>query len=404
MSDPARYELLAQVDGGEARRGRLHLRHGTVETPAFMPVGTYGTVKALDPADLESLGTEIILANTFHLICRPGTERIRGLGGLHRFMGWDGPILTDSGGFQVFSLAQLRDLDDEGVTFRNPHGGDRVRMTPESTIEAQVNLGVDVAMALDDCPPLPAEPRRIEDSLQRTLRWAERTRAVPVDSETGPAVFGIVQGGLDRDLRARCIDALVPMGFDGYTIGGLSVGEGPAAMHSMVQFAAPRLPSDRPRYLMGVGYPEDLIEAVAAGVDLFDCVLPTRNARNGNLFTRKGRIVIKHAAWADDDRPLDEDCSCFACRRFSRAYLRHLKLLGEPLGARLCSLHNLQFTLDLMRMIRASIQAGTFSRLLRWARSGTAGDRPSSGRVDPQGTAGPPILPRPQDLDLPAFP
>ncbi len=364
---PSSFELVAE-DGG-ARRGRLHLRHGTVQTPGFMPVGTYGAVKGLIEAELRELGADIVLSNAFHLICRPGADVVKRLGGLHRFMGWDGPILTDSGGFQVFSLSGRRKVDDDGVTFRNPLNGDAVRMTPESTIGAQIDLGVDVAMVLDECPALPASRRALEESLGRTHAWAARARAVPLDLETGPAVFGIVQGGLDEELRGRSIEALTALEFDGYAIGGLSVGETSEDMYRMVRFAAPRLPARKTRYLMGVGYPEDIIEAVAAGVDLFDCVLPTRNARNGNLFTSRGRLVIKHSAWREDDGPVDEDCGCTACSRYSRAYMRHLFLTGEMLGRRLYTIHNLFQYQRLMRRIRASIEAGTFAELLAWART-----------------------------------
>ena len=380
---PCSYELLATDPGTGARRGRVSLRHGVVQTPAFMPVGTYGVVKGLVAEEIHALGSDIILANAFHLLDRVGSERIQRLGGLHRFMGWDGPILTDSGGFQAFSLRQLSKMDADGITIASPHNGDKVRLTPEIVLQTQVELGVDVAMILDHCPELPAARRDIERSLEITHGWARRARDFAMHQETRPAVFGIVQGGLDEDLRARSAELLTGLDFDGYAIGGLSVGEDPEAMIAMVQFAAPRLPQARIRYLMGVGYPEDIIEAVAAGVDLFDCVLPTRNGRNGNLFTSAGRLVIKHAANRDDDRPIDEDCDCFTCRRYSRAYLRHLQGMGMSLAARLMTIHNLRYYQRLMQRIRDSIEDGTFGDLLRWARDRQDGKPPSRRRVPP---------------------
>ncbi len=378
---PCSYELMTTHAGTRARRGRLALRHGTVQTPAFMPVGTYGVVKGLVQEDLVELGADIVLANAFHLLDRVGSDRIQRLGGLHRFMGWDGPILTDSGGFQAFSLRHLSKMDNEGVTIASPHNGDKIRLTPEVILKTQEELGVDVAMILDHCPKLPAERREIERSLAITHAWARRARDYEMDDATRPAVFGIVQGGLDEDLRARSAEFLTGLEFDGYAIGGLSVGEDPEAMISVVQFAAPRLPEGKIRYLMGVGYPEDIIEAVAAGVDLFDCVLPTRNGRNGNLFTSAGRLVIKHAANRDDDRPIDEDCDCFTCRRYSRAYLRHLYTMGMSLAARLMTIHNLRYYQRLMQRIRASIEDGTFGDLLSWARDRQDGKLPSRRRV-----------------------
>jgi len=375
------FEVLASDPSCEARSARLDLPPGSVRTPAFMPVGTYGVVKSLTHEDLRELGADIILSNTFHLVCRPGSEHIRDLGGLHEFMAWDGPILTDSGGFQVFSLAKMRDIDENGVTFRNPHGGELVRLTPESTVRHQVNLGVDIAMVLDDCAALPAQHSDLRAAMERTLRWAERSLAVERNDSTGPALFGIVQGGLEEDLRAECTERLVAMDFDGYAIGGLSVGETPEEMYSVVQFGAPRLPRDKPRYLMGVGYPEDIVEAVAAGVDLFDCVLPTRNARNGNLFTSRGRLVIKNSAWRSDTRPLDEECRCFTCRSYSRAYLRHLHVVKDSLAPRLLSIHNLHYYQRLMARIRNSIEMGTFAEMLAWARERRDGLRLSKQRA-----------------------
>jgi queuine tRNA-ribosyltransferase len=376
------FEVKALDPASEARLGTLRLPHGEVRTPAFMPVGTYGAVKSLTHEDLREVGSDIILSNTFHLVCRPGSEQIRDLGGLHSFMSWDGPILTDSGGFQVFSLAAMRDIDEDGVNFRNPHGGELVRLTPESTVQHQVNLGVDIAMVLDDCAALPADRATLSAAMERTLRWAERSLAVARDAERGPALFGIVQGGLDLEMREECIARLSDMDFDGYALGGLSVGEAPEDMYSVVQFAAPKMPSAKPRYLMGVGYPEDIIEAVAAGVDMFDCVLPTRNARNGNLFTSRGRLIIKHAAWRSDKRPLDEDCDCFTCSNYSRAYLRHIYVAKDCLAPRLLSIHNLHYYQRLMARIRRSIESGTFSDLLHWARRREEGLGPSKRRVN----------------------
>jgi queuine tRNA-ribosyltransferase len=374
------FEVLARDPATEARRGSLRLPHGVVQTPAFMPVGTHAVVRGIAPWDLEDLGADIILSNTFHLICRPGTQAIADRGGLHRFMGWDRPILVDSGGFQVFSMSDRRTIDDDGVTFRDPWNGDVIRMTPESCVRAQIDLGVDVGMLLDECPPLPGTPRQVRAAMERSMRWAERAASVDRDLETGPALFGIVQGGLDEDLRAESVERLTALPLDGFALGGLSVGESPEAMRKVVAFAAPRLPGGRVRYLMGVGYPEDIIEAVAAGIDLFDCVLPTRNARNGNLFTSRGRIVIKHARHRDDDGPIDPECSCPVCQRFSRAYLRHLFVTGDGLAARLHSIHNLHHWLDLMRRIRAAIEDGTFGNLLTQARQRDDAGRPLSAQ------------------------
>jgi queuine tRNA-ribosyltransferase len=363
------FEVLTRDLGSHARTGVLTLPHGQVPTPAFMPVGTHAAVRTVAPTELEDAGADIILSNTLHLIGRPGTAPIKQVGGLHRFMAWNRPILVDSGGFQVFSMRDVCTLDDDGATFRNPWNGDRIRVTPESIVQAQIDLGVDVGMVLDHCPPLPAPADEIRLAMDRSMDWAERALSVPRDEVAGPALFGIVQGGLDLDLRAESIDRLVELPFDGYALGGLSVGEGRDEMLMVVGFAASRLPEGRSRYLMGVGYPEDIVEAVAAGVDMFDCVLPTRNARNGNLFTSEGRIIIKHAAWRTDERPLDEACGCPVCQRYSRAYLRHLFLTKDGLAARLLSVHNLHHWLDLMRRIRRSIADGTFGELLAWARS-----------------------------------
>jgi queuine tRNA-ribosyltransferase len=367
---------------GLARRGQLTLPHGVVQTPAFMPVGTYGAVRCVDPMDLEETGADICLSNTFHLICNPGPERIKKLGGLNRWMAWDKPILTDSGGFQVFSLRHKRTINDHGVKFANPKDGRKIEMTPESALQAQIDFGVDIAMQLDECPPLPSDKKVVAAAMRRSLAWAKRSVAVPRDPVKGPALFGIVQGGLDPDLRQESIDGLTALDLDGYALGGLSVGESSQDLYALVRFAAPRLPGGRPRYLMGVGYPENIVEAVAAGVDMFDCVLPTRNARNGNLFTSRGRLVIKNARWAEDERPLDEECDCSTCRRFSRAYLRHLYRNDDSQAARLMSIHNLAYYQGLMRRIRAAIEGGTFDELLRWARSSEDGRTPSQRRVE----------------------
>jgi queuine tRNA-ribosyltransferase len=353
-----RFELLAT--DGVARRARLTTPHGTVDTPAFMPVGTRGSVKSLSPDDVREAGAQIILGNTFHLLVRPGPELIRELGGLHRFMGWDGPILTDSGGFQVFSLAKLRTLTEEGVEFRAPGDGSRHRLTPERAIEVQHTLGADVIHPLDECLAHPATRADTERSLALTLRWAGRSLAAHRAAGGPAALFGIVQGGSYLDLRARAAAETVALGFDGYAIGGMAVGEPKPLMRDLTEATAAALPADRPRYLMGVGKPEDLIEAVARGVDMFDCVLPTRNARNGQAFTPDGPVTLKQARWTRDPAPLQDDCPCYGCRRFSRAYLRHLFMAEELLVYRLLSLHNLHFFLGLMAALRTAIAAGGF--------------------------------------------
>ena len=344
---------------GAARRGRLELAHGVVETPVFMPVGTYGSVKAMSPAELEELGAGIVLGNTFHLWLRPGLQVIAAHGGLHRFMGWRGPILTDSGGFQVFSLGELRKIGEEGVQFASPINGDRLLLTPEESIRIQRTLDADVAMVFDECTPFPATERAAAQSMQLSLRWAARCKQEWARADAGgSALFGIVQGGMYESLRDESLAGLAAIGFDGYAIGGLSVGEPKEDMYRVLAHAAPRLPPDRPRYLMGVGTPEDLVAGVAAGIDLFDCVLPTRNARNGWLFTRWGDVKIRNARYRDDTRPIDETCACHACRHFSRAYLHHLQRTNEILGARLATLHNLFYYLALMRELREAIAAG----------------------------------------------
>ena len=342
---------------GRARSGTLTLAHGQVETPVFMPVGTYGTVKAMSPAELHEIGAQIVLGNTFHLWLRPGLEVIAAHGGLHRFMGWDAPVLTDSGGFQVFSLGALRKISEEGVKFASPVNGDRLMLTPEESMRIQRVLNADIAMIFDECTPYPADEREAGDSMRLSLRWAERSK---LSHEGNPnALFGIVQGGMYENLRDESLAGLQRIGFDGYAIGGLSVGEPKHDMRRILAHTAPQLPADKPRYLMGVGTPEDLVEAVAAGIDMFDCVLPTRNARNGWLFTRHGDIKIKNAAHRSDMRPLDAGCGCYCCTHFTRAYLHHLHRVNEILGARLNTIHNLYYYLTLMRELRAAIAAGT---------------------------------------------
>jgi queuine tRNA-ribosyltransferase len=359
---------------GQARRGTLALAHGRIETPAFMPVGTYGTVKAMSPAELRELGAGIVLGNTFHLWLRPGLDVIGAHGGLHRFMGWDGPILTDSGGFQVFSLGALRRISEEGVKFASPVNGDRMLLTPEESMRIQRVLNSDIAMIFDECTPYPADAGAAADSMRLSLRWAERSKRA---HEGNPnALFGIVQGGMHEDLRDESLAQLRRIGFDGYAIGGLSVGEPKEEMRRILAHTAPQLPADQPRYLMGVGTPEDLVEAVAAGIDMFDCVLPTRNARNGWLFTRNGDIKIKNAAYRHDTRPLDAGCACYCCAHFTRAYLHHLHRVNEILGARLNTIHNLHYYLGLMRELRAAIAAGglaEYSAAFRALRKAGAG-------------------------------
>jgi queuine tRNA-ribosyltransferase len=337
------------------RLGRLVTAHGVVETPAFMPVGTLGTVKAVLPRDLKEMGCQILLANTYHLYLRPGAELIRELGGLHRFMNWDGPILTDSGGYQVFSLGAMRKLSEEGVRFQSHLDGSYHLLTPENVVQIQEALGSDIAMVLDECIPHDANREYVRDSTARTIRWAER--CLRARSKTfHQLVFGIIQGGMFKDLREECVREMNPMPFDGFAVGGLGVGEGEELLHSIAASTVGWLPEARPRYLMGVGRPEDIVSAVRAGFDLFDCVLPTRNARNGTLFTAQGKLSIKRAEFASDPRPLDETCDCYCCRNFSRAYLRHLYVAGEILSSQLNSLHNLYFYHRLMERCREAIR------------------------------------------------
>ncbi len=352
-----RFERLGQ--DGDARRGRLHFGRGTIETPAFMPVGTYGTVKAMTPEELEGLGAEIILGNTFHLWLRPGTEVIRAHGDLHDFMHWERPILTDSGGFQVYSLGQMRKITEQGVHFRSPVDGAKVFMGPEESMQIQRELGSDIVMIFDECTPYPATEQEARDSMELSLRWAQRSKAAHAGNPN--ALFGIVQGGVFTALREQSLQGLTEIGFDGYAVGGLSVGEPADDRWRVLDYLADRLPADHPHYLMGVGTPEDIVEAVRRGIDMFDCVMPTRNARNGHLFTHHGVVRIRNAAHESDTRPLDEACDCYTCRNYSRAYLRHLFRCNEILGSRLNTIHNLAYYQALMRQIRAAIENGTYS-------------------------------------------
>ena len=354
-----KYELLAT--DGAARRGRLTLNHGTVDTPAFMPVGTYGSVKGISPQDLRDIGAQICLGNTFHLWLRPGLEVIEAFGGLHQFMAWDGPILTDSGGFQVFSLGALRKITEEGVRFSSPVNGDKLFLTPEESMRIQKVLNSDVVMIFDECTPYPASVPEAADSMRLSLRWARRSRDEFDRLENNNALFGIVQGGMYENLRDESLAGLTDIGFHGYAIGGLSVGEPKEDMQRILHHTAPRLPVDKPRYLMGVGTPEDLVFSVQAGIDMFDCVMPTRNARNGWLFTRHGDVKIRNAVHKKDTRPIDESCDCYTCRNFSRGYLHHLNRLNEILGARLATIHNLHYYQQLMRELRDAIASGTLT-------------------------------------------
>lgn len=356
-----RFEVL--TTDGAARRGRMIFSRGTVETPAFMPVGTYGTVKGLSPEEVHDAGSEIILGNTFHLMLRPGAEIINAHGDLHDFMHWQWPILTDSGGFQVFSLGELCKLEERGVSFRSPVNGDPVFLGPEESMAIQRALGSDIVMIFDECTPYPADEAQARTSMELSLRWAQRSR--DAHGENPAALFGIVQGGMYESLRDASLAALLDIGFDGYALGGLSVGESKQEMRRILGHITPHMPADRPRYLMGVGTPEDIVEAVRRGIDMFDCVMPTRNARNGHLFVRGGEIRIRNACYRDDPRPLEKDCSCYTCRHYSRAYLRHLDQCNEILGARLNTLHNLYHYQTLMRELREAITAGCLEAYVR---------------------------------------
>lgn len=367
---------------GSARRGRLALAHGVVQTPAFMPVGTYGTVKAMTPEELEGLGAEIVLGNTFHLMLRPGNEILRAHGGLHGFMHWKRPILTDSGGFQVFSLESLRKITEEGVQFRSPIDGSAVRLTPEDSMNTQLALGSDIAMALDDCTPYPATERQVRDSMERSMRWEARSHAhyygagaqlLGADAPPGE-LFGIVQGGMYLPLRLASLEALQKLPWKGFAVGGLAVGEPEEDRLRVLEGLLPHMPAHLPRYLMGVGRPQDIIQAVLRGIDMFDCVMPTRHARNGHLFTSQGVVNIRNAAHQSDLSPLDPQCTCYTCRNFSRAYLRHLDRCNEILGARLNTIHNLHYYLELMRRLREGIETGTLETVVRDYLRRDAGD------------------------------
>jgi queuine tRNA-ribosyltransferase len=362
------FQLLAT--DGLARRGRLTVSHGAIDTPVFMPVGTYGAVKAMSPRELEEVGAQVILGNTFHLWLRPGLDTLRKFGGLHRFNGWPHPILTDSGGFQVWSLGELRRISEEGVRFASPIDGDRLFLTPEVSMQIQQALDADIAMIFDECTPYETDgrPTGVDEaaaSMRLSLRWARRSRDEFDRLGNANALFGIVQGGMFEALRDESLAGLVDIGFDGYAIGGLSVGEPKEDMMRVLAHTAPRLPTLRPRYLMGVGTPEDLVAGVAAGIDMFDCVMPTRNARNGWLFTRFGDLKLRNARYRDDERPVEASCPCYACRNFSRAYLHHLQKVTEILGARLATIHNLHYYLSLMAQMRAAISAGGFEAFAR---------------------------------------
>jgi queuine tRNA-ribosyltransferase len=357
------FELIST--DGRARRGRITFERGVVETPVFMPVGTYGTVKAMTPEELEGLGAQIILGNTFHLMLRPGMEVIRAHGGLHGFMHWEGPILTDSGGFQVFSLATLRKITEEGVSFRSPVNGDPVLLTPERSMQVQRDLDSDIVMIFDECTPYPATLDQARRSMELSLRWARRSRAEFDRLGNRRALFGIVQGGMYPELRRESIAGLREIGFDGYAVGGLAVGEPKEEREHILEAVEPELPRDRPRYLMGVGTPEDLVESVRRGIDMFDCVMPTRHARNGHLFTTTGVVKIRNARYESDTSPIDPACNCYTCRNYSRAYLRHLDRCNEILGARLATIHNLHYYLDLMRRMREAIAERRFESFVR---------------------------------------
>ncbi len=355
------FTLLQTDPESKARRGRLQTRHGVIETPIFMPVGTQGTVKAVSPDELYELGAQIILGNTYHLFVRPGMEVMKHFGGLHQFMGWDGPILTDSGGFQVFSLSKLRKITEEGVHFQNHLDGSPMFLGPREAMETQAALGSDICMLFDECPPFPCERDYAAKSLALTLRWAAKCKEV----ETPGMKFGIVQGSSYADLRRESAEALVAMGFDGYAVGGVSVGEPEPEMMKAVESAEPYLPADKPRYAMGLGTPPQMLEMIARGIDMFDCVLPTRIARNGTAFTAQGTINLKNAPFIFDKGPIEEGCTCLACRKFTRGYLRHLVKAEEILGLRLISLHNLHFYMNLMAQARQALEAGTFAQFRR---------------------------------------
>lgn len=355
------FELLKTE--GLARRGRLSFPRGHVETPAFMPVGTYGTVKAMTPEELQGLGAQIILGNTFHLMLRPGTEIVRLHGDLHEFMHWDKPILTDSGGFQVFSLAAMRKISEQGVRFQSPVNGNPILMTPESSMQVQRDLGSDIVMIFDECTPYPASHAEAKQSMELSLRWAARSKQAHADNPA--ALFGIVQGGVYADLRLQSAEQLQKLEFDGYAVGGLAVGEPKEERDRILEVTIPQLPADKPHYLMGVGKPEDIVEGVLRGIDMFDCVIPTRNARNAFLFTRYGQLKLRNSQYQHDTRPIDEQCGCYTCQNYSRAYLRHLDKCGEILGARLNTIHNLYYYQELMQSLRTALEAGRLAEFVR---------------------------------------
>jgi len=346
-----------------ARRGQITFPRGTIQTPAFMPVGTYGTVKGMTPEEVEATGAEIILGNTFHLMLRPGTEIINLHGDLHDFMNWHKPILTDSGGFQVFSLGDMRKITEQGVHFRSPLNGSKVFIGPEESMKVQRELGSDIVMIFDECTPYPATEKEASDSMQLSLRWAKRSKDAHGDNPN--ALFGIVQGGMYADLREESLKGLLDIGFDGYALGGLSVGESKDEMHFILDNTTPLLPTDKPRYVMGVGKPEDLVEAVKRGVDMFDCVMPTRNARNGHLFVEQGVIKIRNKKYERDTKPLDENCLCYTCQNYSRSYLRYLDKAGEILGSRLNTVHNLHYYQSIMRQMREAIEQNRFDEFVK---------------------------------------
>ncbi|MCC0643710.1 MULTISPECIES: tRNA guanosine(34) transglycosylase Tgt [unclassified Clostridioides] len=349
-----RYELIKTCKQSGARLGRLHTPHGIIETPIFMPVGTQATVKSMTPEELKEIGSQIILSNTYHLYMRPGHELIKKAGGLHKFMNWDKPILTDSGGFQVFSLGPLRKIKEEGVEFRSHLDGSKHFLTPEKAMEIQNALGSDIMMAFDECAPYPADREYVKNSLERTTRWLKRCKDAHNNTDK-QALFGIIQGGMYKDLREQSAKEITSIDLPGYAIGGLSVGEPKPLMYDVLEHTTPFMPKDKPRYLMGVGSPDDLVEGVIRGVDMFDCVLPTRIARNGTAMTSQGKVVVRNATYAEDFTPLDPECDCYACKNYSRAYIRHLVKANEILGARLITTHNLHFLLNLMKQIRQAI-------------------------------------------------
>jgi len=352
-------EFKISATDAKARRGKLNLLSGVVETPAFMPVGTYGSVKGLTPDQVKQTGADVVLGNTFHLMLRPGTDVVEQQGGLHKFINWNGPILTDSGGFQVFSLGEMRKISEEGVTFRSPVDGSEIFLGPEDAIKIQHRLGSDVVMVFDECTPFPASEQEAKKSMELSMRWAERCRSAHGNNEA--ALFGIVQGGMFKELRDESLQRLMDIGFDGYALGGLSVGEPKDQMRNIVEYCGERMPAEKPRYLMGVGTPEDIVYAVSQGIDMFDCVMPTRNARNGHIFTSQGLLRLRNKRFRNDSRPLDVNCDCYTCKNFSRAYLHHLDKCKEMLGAQLNTIHNLSYYQSVMSGLRGAIEKGRLS-------------------------------------------